>query len=258
MNTHKIILGDCIKVMKEMEANSVDLIVTSPPYNMRTRIRNGKYTTREKSDNFSKKYKYFEDALPIDNYYYVHKSALREMLRISPIVFWNVQIVTGSKEAIFKIIGDFHKELRDIIVWDKIVAQPAMHKSVLNRGYELILIFEQGAQAGRAFTKSCFKRGEMSDVWKIPKEKNHNIPGHRACFPEKIPRDILKGWSNRGDTVLDPFVGSGTTLLAAEDIGRNSIGIDISKEYCKLAYERLKKKTEQTKLTGEKSNITFI
>lgn len=242
MSTHKIICGNCIDVMQTFDDKSVDLIITSPPYNMRTRIRNGKYTTRETSEYFSKKYKYFDDAPSIDNYYYQHKSALQEMLRISPIVFWNIQIVTGSKEAIFKIIGDFNKELRDIIVWDKGVAQPAMHKSVLNRRYELILIFEQGAKAGRAFTKSYFKRGEMQDVWKVQKEKNHKISGHSACFPEKIPRDILNGWSIKGDIILDPFVGGGTTLIVSEQLERNSIGIEISKEYCTLAYKRLKKK----------------
>ena len=258
MLTHKIICGSCIEVMKEMENGSVDLIITSPPYNMRTRVRNGNYTTREKSEHFSKKYKYFDDALSIDDYYYTHKKALQEMLRVSPIVFWNIQIVTGSKEAIFRIIGNFCKELKDIVVWDKLVAQPAMHDSVLNRGYELILIFEHNPKAGRAFTKSYFLRGEMQDIWKIIKERNHSNHSHGASFPEKIPMNILNGWRKKGDIVLDPFVGLGTTLTTANKLGRNSIGIEISKEYCELAYKRLKKEVDQTKLTGERGIIERI
>ena len=70
-----------------------------------------------------------------------HTNVLRELLRISKVVFYNIQIVTGSKRSVFKMIGDFSEQLKDIIVWDKGVAQPAMQKQVLNRRTELILVF---------------------------------------------------------------------------------------------------------------------
>jgi site-specific DNA-methyltransferase (adenine-specific) len=108
-----------LKILPTIPDNSIDLIVTSPPYNMRTRVTNGKYTTRENSKHFSKKYKNFNDALSIDNYYHFHKKVINEMLRISKIIFYNIQIVTGSKEALFKIIGDFNINIKDLIIWIK-------------------------------------------------------------------------------------------------------------------------------------------
>ena len=134
----QVIQGNCLDVLKTLEDNSIDLTVTSPPYNMRTRIRNGKYTTREKGEHFSKKYKHFDDALPIDEFYRFHSSVLKELLRVSKVVCYNFQIVTGSKEAFFKIIGDFNKDIKDIIIWDKNTGQPAMHSNVLNSCYEMV------------------------------------------------------------------------------------------------------------------------
>jgi site-specific DNA-methyltransferase (adenine-specific)/modification methylase len=117
--------GDCREVMAGFPDNSCGLTVTSPPYNMRTRIRNGEYTTREQTDHFSRKYEHFGDALSPQEYYEFHSHAIREMMRISNTVLWNIQIVTGSKEAVFRMIGDFAKEIKDIIVWDKgHVSQP--------------------------------------------------------------------------------------------------------------------------------------
>jgi site-specific DNA-methyltransferase (adenine-specific)/modification methylase len=107
MQTNIILNCDLLDGFKQIPDNSIDLTVTSPPYNMRTRVRNGKYTTREKSGHFSKKYNNFDDALSIDDYFNFHSNALKEMLRISNIVIYNIQVVTGSKEALFKMIGLF-------------------------------------------------------------------------------------------------------------------------------------------------------
>ena len=68
MELNKIYHEDCLDTMSRMGDKFIDLTVTSPPYNMRTRIRNGKYTTREKGEHFSKKYKHFDDALSIEDF----------------------------------------------------------------------------------------------------------------------------------------------------------------------------------------------
>ena len=243
-NLGKLYHGSCLDIMPELE--QVDLTITSPPYNMRTRIRNGKYTTRETSEHFSKKYKYFDDALSIDKYYYVHNLALTEMLRLSFIIFWNIQIVTGSKEAIFKIIGNFNKEIKDIIVWDKGFGQPAMHDGVLNRGSELIFIFERNATAGRQFSKSFFKRGSMPDIWRLGRGKNHKELG--ACYTEELVIKILEGWSLINEIVLDPFLGSGTTAITCERLDRRWIGIEDKEEYCEISAKRIEAEASQLKL----------
>ena len=236
---YQLFLGDCLEVMRGMEDKSVDAIITSPPYNMRTRIRNGAYTEREKSEHFSKKYSDFHDSFPIDKYYSFHKDVLREGFRLARVVFVNIQIVTGSKEAWFRLMGDFSQHLKDVIVWDKGEGQPAMHSSVINRGYELILIFESAATAGRAFSRSFFERGRMSDVWRFGRGGNGAVKGHGAVFPVELAGRIIAGWTKHGDKILDPFMGSGTTGVASVQMGRNFIGCEIAQSYFSIAERRI-------------------
>ena len=235
---NKVIQGDCLEVMKGIPDKSVDMIFTSPPYNMRTRIRNGKYTTREKSEHFSKKYKYFDDALPIDEFYLFHKNCIIEMLRISKIVIYNFQIVTGSKEAFLKIVGDFNKDIKDIIIWDKGFGQPAMHEKVLNSSYEMLLVMEDDKKCGRVIQNSTFKRGELQNILRIGRGKKISDI-HSACFPEELAETIIKNFSKENDIVLDPFAGSGTTLKMAKKNNRNYIGIEIAPEYIDIINKRL-------------------
>lgn len=237
---NNIIQGNCLEIMKNFPDNKFKLTITSPPYNMRTRVRNGKYTTRENSEHFSKKYKYFSDALSIEEYYDFHKNCLIEMMRVSELVFWNIQIVTGSKEAVFKLIGDFHKEIRDVIVWDKGHGQPAMHSGILNRATELILIFEKDARAGREIKQSTFERGTLNDIWRIKRAKS--TKGHGACFPLELPETIIRNFSVEGDCVLDPFAGTGTTALAAKNLNRDYILIEQQQEYINIINEKINSK----------------
>ena len=230
---------DCLEGLKLLSDNSIDLVVTSPPYNMRTRIRNGEYTTREKSEHFSKKYEHFSDDLTIEEYYEFHKNVLTELLRVSKCVLWNYQIVTGSKSAVFKLIGDFADQIKDIIIWEK-TGQPAMHEQVLNSCYEFIIIFEGDNKKGRCITNSQFKRGTMNNVLKGYK-KNNNIKGHGACFPVELVKDLVNAFSKEGDIVLDPFMGSGTTAVAALECNRKYIGFEIIQEYVDFANDRIQK-----------------
>lgn len=229
--------GDCREIMPQLPDGYCGLTVTSPPYNMRTRIRNGEYTRREQTDHFSKKYKHFGDALSPQEYYEFHSLAIREMIRISGLVFWNIQIVTGSKEAVFRMIGDFAKEIKDVIVWDKGHGQPAMQNGVINKAAELILIFEKDATAGRKFSKFYFPRGEMPDIWRM--KRGDNTDSHGATFPLHLAQRAISGWSAPDETIFDPFMGTGTSLVAARYEGRKAIGVEISEEYCELAVKRL-------------------
>ncbi len=231
--------NDCLITMDELinKGVKVDLTFTSPPYNMRTRVRNGKYTSREKTSHFSKKYEEFPDALTIEDYYEFHKNALEKMMELSNIVLWNFQIVTGSKEAIFKLIGHFHKNIKDIIIWDKKNGAPAMHSGILNRGSELILILEKNAKAGRCFEYSYFNRGELQDIWRIGRTKH--IEGHGATFPLELAEKAIINFSPENGIVLDPFMGTGTTGVAALKLNRKFIGIELIEKHYLFSKERL-------------------
>lgn len=93
----------------------------------------------------------------------------------------------------------------------------------------------------------CNEYGMRYNVWKINAEKN-NRSGHPAVFPIELAQDHIRSWSNEGDTVLDPFLGSGTTRLAAYDLNRNFIGYEIDETYYRLQEERFKNHTAQMNL----------
>ena len=239
MRKNTIFNQDCLKTMKRMEDSSIDLVVTSPPYNMNLRISNGKYHSRQVTKELTTKYSDFSDNLPIEEFYKLHLQILKELIRVSDLVFYNIQIVTGSKRAFFKIIGDLNEYLKDIIVWDKGHGQPAIGEKVLSRQSELILVFEKDYPVSRQFRrKGKFKRGTLNDVWRISRELSKL--DHGAVFAEALVEEILKNFSDKGDIIYDPFMGSGTTAVVAKKLERFFIGSEISKKYVEFARKRLK------------------
>ena len=236
---NKVFNESCLDTMKRIPDDFVDVVITSPPYNMNLRIRNGEYCSRQIVKEISTKYEDFPDNLPIDEYYKFHSEVLKELLRISNLVFYNVQIVTGSKRAIFKMIGEFSENLKDIIIWDKRYGQPAIGEQVMNRRSELILVFEKDYPISRQFRSAVFKRGTLDDVWVIDRERK-NVEGHGATFPEKLISTILENFSKKKDIIYDPFIGTGTTAVVSKKLGRNFIGSEISKKYYKECNKRLK------------------
>lgn len=237
---NKIFNESCEDTLKKLPKDSIDLVITSPPYNMNLRIRNNKYCSRQiLKTEFSTKYEGFDDNLPIDEYYNFHSKIISELLRVSSVIFYNIQIVTGSKRAFFKIIGDYSDYIKDIIVWDKGVAQPAMAKNVLNRQSELIIVFDSNRAISRQFDVCNFGRGTLNDVWTIKRGKKISKE-HSATFPEELVEKIITNFTNENDIIYDPFAGTGTTAIVAKRLNRNYICSEISKKYCEIIEERLK------------------
>jgi site-specific DNA-methyltransferase (adenine-specific)/modification methylase len=226
--------------MKRIPDGFVDVVITSPPYNMNLRIRNGQYCSRQIVKELSTKYEGFSDNMPIDEFYKFHSEVIRELLRISNLVFYNIQIVTGSKRAFFKIIGDFSESLKEVIIWDKGNGQPAMQEQVINRRSELLLVFENDYPISRQFRSATFKRGTLDDVWLIKRERKKGVSNHGATFPEELIEKILDNFSIENDVVYDPFLGTGTTAIVSKMMNRRFIGSEISKEYFEISTNKLR------------------
>ena len=230
--------GDCLERMKEIENKSIDLVLTSPPYNMNLRIRNKKYCSRQITKELTTKYKNFNDNLPMDEYFYFNKKVIEECLRVSNIVFYNVQILTGNKPALFKLMGYFHSQIKELIVWDKVNAQPAIGQNVLNSQFELILVLESSSPESRRFESGQFKRGTLSNHWQI-KRGQKTDKNHGAVFPLSLAENVLINFTKVNDIVLDPFMGTGTTGVATKALDRNFIGIELDKDYFNFAKNRI-------------------
>ncbi len=236
-----LLKGDCLEVMDRLIADGVkvDAIVTSPPYNMNLRIRNGKYCSRQIVKEISTKYKNFDDNLPMDDYFEFNKKIITECLRISDLVFYNVQFLTGNKPALFKLMGDFHKNIKEFIVWDKCNAQPAIGKNILNSQFEVLIVLQGSSPESRAFKTAQFSRGTLSNLWNIKRGKNL-FKNHGAVFPTELAEKVISNFTEQGSTILDPFMGSGTTGVACKNLNRNFIGIELDDDYFNIAQERIK------------------
>ena len=106
MKLNHIYNESCLVTLKRIKDNLIDTVITSPPYNMNLRIRNGKYCSRQIVKELTTKYDNFTDNLDIDEYNKFHSQVLSELLRVSKLVFYNIQLLTGNKRSVFKMIGE--------------------------------------------------------------------------------------------------------------------------------------------------------
>ena len=212
---------DCIKGMSKLKDNSIDLIVTDPPYLMdyKTNRRN------DKGHDFCK-------AIIGDNDEDLIKSFIKESYRVlkdnsAMYVFCNSNRIDFFKKEIetagFKI--------KNIIVWVKNNWTAGDLKASFGKQYEFIIL----ANKGRAF----FNGKRLSDVWEFDKVVGKNQLHQNQKPLELIERMILKH-SKPGGLVLDPFMGSGTTGVACIKHGRKFIGYELDKRYFEIAEKRIK------------------
>ncbi len=229
----KVHAGDCVELMGKMPVGSIDLIVTSPPYNIKNSTGNGlkngsggKWPQAE----LIKGYSDHDDCMPHDEYVAWQRSCLQSMMRVlrqDGAIFYNHKWrIQGSLiQDRSDIVEGF--PVRQIIIWqrrDGINFNPGYFLPT----YEVIYLI-----ANPDF-RLAPKANAQGDVWNVPQESNNP---HPAPFPVELAQRCIES-ANPG-IVLDPFMGSGTTAIAAEAARRDWIGIDISEDYCKVARERI-------------------
>lgn len=239
---NKIICGDVIEVIKKMPDNAVDLVVTSPPYNIKNSTGNGLKDGRGgkwANAGLQKGYSHYDDCMPHKEYVKWQRNCLNEMMRVIPesgAIFYNHKwrVQAGLLQDRQDIVGGF--PLRQIIVWKR--------KGGLNFNpgyflptYEVIYII------AKPKFKLIPKANAYGDVWEFTQEMKNE---HPAAFPVDLIDRIIS--STNAKIILDPFMGSGTTAISAINSKRDYIGIDISPEYCKMAEKRIKDYEVQVKL----------
>ena len=244
----KIYNCDCLEGMKHIPNDAVAMVITSPPYNFNLRIHYGEYGGW--CDKDPNKYGgMMNDRLPMDEYFKWQCDCIREMLRISQgLVFYNIQMITGNKVALCKILGEFAEQVKEVIIWDKKTAEPAINEGVLNSQFEYIIVFDKANAIARQFKTFNAARGTVTNVWAIGKNTERNIENHGAMFPVDLPRKIIHLFTNENDTVLDPFMGSGTTAVACIKEKRHFIGFELNKDYYDKACRRIDAERRQLSL----------
>lgn len=246
---YEIINGNCLDIMKErIPDNSIDLTVTSPPY---------------------------DDLRKYNGYSFDFECIAKELYRVTKdggVVVWVVgdktskgsESGTSFKQALFfKEIGF---NLHDTMIWRKTNPMPKVKTKRYFDVFEYMFVFSKGTpktfnpimqqckMGGKKYDSTCKNMGGENgrtkktfvlnnerykdNIWDIAIAQNKT--SHPAVFPEQIANDHIISWSNEGDLVFDPFVGSGTTGKMAVLNNRRFIGIDISEEYCNISEERIK------------------
>jgi len=257
-NGHASLLhGDCKNLLKNIKSNSIDLVVTSPPYdNLRTYNNQKPFT--------------FEDFKEI-------ASELNRVLKYGGTIVWVVgdAVLKGSESGTsfrqalyFKDIGF---NIHDTMIYQKCGFQFPMTNRY-QQVFEYMFVFTKGRpktfnpikdrenkcageklkgserQRDGSLTlkriKSVSKFGTRTNIWQINNGYMKTTTDkyafeHPAMFPEQLAEDHILSWSNQQDTVLDPFMGAGTTGKASMKLNRNFIGIELDKSYFKISQKRI-------------------
>jgi DNA modification methylase len=253
----KLFHGDCLDVMRDMQTDSIDLTVTSPPYdNLRTYNGNNA--------------KWGE---------HIWKKVISELFRVTKkggVVVWVVgdatikgsESGTSFKQALRAMECGFN--LHDTMIWNKPFIVPRPSNRYENSA-EYMFIFSNGPPkkvnlikykknrvAARKITghkrgengepiklhgatsgKTVAEFGTRHNVWDIDTNRGAKGHNHPATFPDILAHDHILSWSNKGDMVFDPFMGSGTTGKMAGQTGRHFIGCELDEEYFAIANKRI-------------------
>ena len=229
----KVHCGDCIELMDKMPASSVGLIVTSPPYNLRNSTGNGMKNGnggKWPQAQLIKGYDMHEDMMPHDEYAKWQRDCLSSMMRVlrdDGAIFYNHKwrVQAGKLQDRTDIVKDF--PVRQIIIWKR-AGGINFNPGYFLPTYEVIYLI------CKPDFKLAPKANAIGDVWTINQEDNNP---HPAPYPVELAQRCIE--STTAKIILDPFMGSGSTAIAAETCGRKWIGLEKSKDYCKVANERI-------------------
>lgn len=252
---HQIINGDC-RVMNEIKNESVHLILTSPPY---WQLKD--YGT-DNQIGFHESYENYINHLNLvwaESYRVLHKGC-RLCINIGDqfarAVYYGRYKVIPIRTEIIKFCETIGFDYMGAVIWKKVANMntsgggavmgsfPYPRNGILKIDYEFILIFKKQGNAPKPSQEQKDLSAMTTEEWNEYFSGHWHFSGakqdqHLAMFPEELPKRLIKMFSFAGETVLDPFLGSGTTALAAKNLNRNSVGYEINPEFIPIIRQKL-------------------
>ena len=252
---NSILHGDSLELLKQIPDKSIDLVFADPPYNLQlkdTLYRPDQTTVEAVTNDWDK----FDTYQAYDNFSLLWLKESKRVLRDGGALW-----VIGSYHNILRLgtsIQNLGYWILNDIIWHKTNPMPNFRGTRFTNAHETLLWCATARKAKYTFNYQNLKElnegKQMRSDWHIPicagKERlreSNNQRSHPTQKPEALLYRILVSSTNKGDTVLDPFLGSGTTAVMAKKLQRNFIGFEQDKEYIKLAKKRLK----QTKVLAD-------
>jgi len=251
----KLLHGDCLELMKDIPDNSIDMVLTSPPYDD---LRSYNGTLSWNFDIFKKISKH-----------------LARVIKSGGVIVWIVndktskgsETGTSFRQALY--FKELDLNLHDTMIYQKPDFKPLTHKRY-EQSFEYMFIFakdklgtfngikdKKNVGFGRKVTgtwrkedggmvamsgankKTISEYGLRSNIWSIKTAKGKKEHNHPAVFPYQLAFDHVLSWSNSGDVILDPFLGSSTTGIACKNLNRKFIGIEMDDKYFEIAKNRI-------------------
>lgn len=228
----ELYFGDCFSILDEIVDESIDLILTDPPYlHVKGGMKSKKYNTGTwKSESYMNTH--MSDFGEKQIYEFLDKS-LRIMKKANMYIFCSkLQL-----QYYFKYITE-HKKLKyDLLVWDKVKYSMKSTKFFTSDIEYIIRIYESGVSLNKVLVED----GSKSDITHYMKRQVAEQPkgAHGTMKPVELLNRLIKVSSNEGDLILDPFMGSGSTGISARKLNRRFIGIELDKEYFEIAKRRI-------------------
>jgi len=234
MELNKIECMDCLEYLKEIPDNFVDLIVTDPPYNV-SQKSNIQYQELNITKNFGA-WDFDFDPLPV----------LKELKRVLKPT-GQIYVFCSTKQiSIYMSVFEKDWFLRNLLVWNKTNPAPRLSKTnfLFANEYIIYAINEKGMPSKSTF--NFFKQNEMHNIFitsSLQGKERLKGPDRKSIHPTQKPLSILKKLieisSNKGDIVLDPFMGVGSTAVACKELERNFLGCELNKTYIQYLIKRL-------------------
>lgn len=232
LGNHRLMCGDSTNqnhIESLMDGEKAVLCFTSPPYNVGSMNIKGNKRTQ-------KKYVQHDDNMNPDDYFVFLKTNLNLLLKYADEVFYNVGLVDANKRLLFKLVFEFSAYFKDVIYWRKSSVAPHIQPGVINNLVEFILCFGDGK---RKFKNAQFSQGSY---WNVIEGNNASMNKyasiHKATFPVYLPENIIKNFSKKNSIVMESFCGTGTTLIACEQLNRKCYAMEISPKYVAVAIQR--------------------
>ena len=229
---HRLLCGDSTdsdQVAKLMNGSKAEISFTSPPYNAGT-------TPTEIKMGKTSKYANDSDNKTESEYLNLLIDFTNNTLLFSDYSFVNIQSLSGNKTALIDFLYNMKSFYADTLIWQKQNAQPAMAENVLNSQFEYIHVFSH--KANRAIGTKQF-RGTLSNVLDISKQNKNVVKEHNATFPIDFAAHFVQNFCE--NSVLDLFLGSGTTMVASHQLNRKCYGMELDPKYCQVIVDRMRK-----------------
>ena len=243
---HRLLCGDSTDsdaIAKLMNGKIANLSFTSPPYNAgKSEALSGNTHT---TDN---KYNEYNDNQTQSDYLDLLIGFTNNALMNSEYLICNIQSLAGNKIALIEYLYQYKNQFIDVAIWDKGHGAPAMAENVMTSAWEYMFFISSKENASRAIPNGNF-RGTVPNIYRGKPQRNNEFSNvHAATFPIDLPEWALQ-FTTEGDIILDQFLGTGTTMVAAHQMKRNCYGMELDPKYCQVIIDRMIKLDPTIKIT---------